>query len=232
MAIRTTQELASWALGESPSSRTGATSSSGVQGPFLSDTEFEARHNAGSIFSDSEQGEHRDSLDSSRPEVIEEASEAVSPEEYDDRLSKLKSQSSHLIQHPLPKAGTYLTAGSIDNYSDTDRPRKPSILVEDGDVGEVTESTSLLPRPRLTEPQKCRKKDLAYAEGQWARKKGRWATFRYELAKAWRKTTNPSEWDFYHASSVAIGALAAVFLGLLLNILDALSYGTMSPIHS
>src|SRR5215469_4100107 len=124
MAVRTTQELASWVLGESPSSRTGATPSSGAQGPSLSDTEFEARHKAGSIFSDSEQGEHRDSLDSSRPEVIEEASEPVSPDEYDDRLSKLKSHSSHSIQHPLPKAGTYLMAGSIDNYSDTDRPRK------------------------------------------------------------------------------------------------------------
>jgi hypothetical protein len=226
MAARTTQELASWALGESPSSRTGATSFSGLQGRSLSDTEFEARNKAGSIFSDSEQGEYRDSLDYSRPEAIEEVSEPVSLEQYDDRLHKLKSQPSHFIQHPLPNAG------SIENYPDTDRPSKPSVLAEGGDVGEVTESTSLLPRPRLTATPKSRKKDLAYTEGHWAGRQSRWTTFRYELAKAWRKTTNPSERDLRHASSIAIGALAAVFLGLLLNVLDALSYGTMSPTHS
>ena len=226
MAIRTTQELASWALGESPSSRTGATSSSGHQGPALSDNEFEGRNKDGSMFSDSEQGEYRDSLDSSRPEAIEEVSESVSPQEHDDRLSKVKSQPSALsyfIQHPSPKSRNYLT--------DIDRPTSPSIFVDGVDVGAVTESTSLLPRPRLTEPPKSRRKDVAYTGRHWARRKGRWATFRYELARAWRTTTRPSEWDLRRASSIAIGALAAVFLGLLLNVLDALSYGTIPPTH-
>jgi SulP family sulfate permease len=225
MAIRTTQELASWALGESPSSRTGATSSSGLQGPSLSDTELAGRNKDGSIFSDSEQGEYRDSIDSSRPEVIEEVSESVSPEEHDDQLPKLKPQisaPSYIIQHPPSKTRNYLTA-----QPDIDRPSSPSILEDGVDVGEVTESTSLLPRPRLIEPPKNRKTDIVYTERHWVRRKGRWATFRYELARAWGTTTSPSQWNLRHASSMVIGALAAVFLGLLLNVLDALSYGTI-----
>jgi len=221
-------------LGESPSSRTGATSSSGIQGPSLSDTEIETRNKAGSIFSDSEQGEHRDSLDSLRPEIIEEVSEPVSPEEHGDRPSKLKPQLSalsHVIQHPHPRARNYLTVGSNEYYPDVDGPSRPIVLVEDVAVGEGTESTSLLPRPRLTEPPRSQKIGVTYAKRHWAPRKGLWATFRHELAITWGKTTNPSEWDLRHASSVVIGAFAAVFLGLLLNVLDALSYGTKSPTH-
>ena len=224
MKIRTTQELASWVLGESPSSRTRATSSSGHHGLSLSDTEFEVRrNNTGSIFSDSEQEEYRDSIDSLRPEVIEEVSESVSPDEHNDQQPKLKPQlstPSHFIQHTPSK--NYLTANSIETYADIDLLVSPNNIAEGNDV---TESTSLLPRPRLTEPPNNRKRDIAYTERHWGRRKGRWGIFRYELAKAWGTTTSPSEWDLRHASSIVIGAFAAVFLGLLLNVLDALSYG-------
>jgi len=59
--------------------------------------------------------------------------------------------------------------------------------------------------------------------------KGRWETVRYEIGRFWKTACVPQDWDIRHASSVALGAIAAVFLGLLLNVLDALSYGMRTP---
>lgn len=228
MNARTTQELASWALGESPSSRTLAHS--------LSDTEADARQKPPSILSDSEQGEGRDSLDSSRPAVIEEVSEPVSPEEreeHEEQTSKPRPEPSglsNLIRSAPSKARDYLTSSSSGSYTNEGRPGSPGVVVEDIDTGEVTESTALLPRTRLPEPPR-KWKDGAYAERQWVPVKGKWKTVRYELASVWNSIRNPRQWDIRHVSSVALGAVAAVFLGLLLNVLDALSYGKETDLY-
>lgn len=225
MVFRTTQELASWALGESPSSRTLES-----HGLSLSDTEAEGRQKPSSVLSDSEQGEPRDSLDSSRPQVIREVSEPDSPEEHEEQTAKpqaVPSALSHLIQSSSPKARGYLPAGSSGGYAIDGRPSSPSVVVSDINAGEVTESTSLLPRARLPEPSRKKWRDAGYAERQWSPVKSKWATLRYEIASNWKSVRNPREWDLQHASSVALGAVAAVFLGLLLNVLDALSYGML-----
>src|ERR1700712_5036297 len=66
-----TQELASWALGDPAASRARAISTS------ESDSESQPRR--GSFLSD-----RGNSLDSARPDVIEEVSEPVSPEDLSD----------------------------------------------------------------------------------------------------------------------------------------------------
>lgn len=228
--LRTTQELATWALGESPSSRTLES-----HGHSSSDTEAEGRQKPGSVFSDSEQGEPRDSLDSSRPGVIEEVSEPVSPEEHEDQAAKppaIPSALSHLLRSDAPKSRGHLAAGPSGSYTTDGRPSSPGVVISDIDAGEITESTSLLPRARLPEPTRKKWKDAGYAERQWAPVKGKWATFQYELGSTWKSMRNPKEWNLRHASSVALGAVAAVFLGLLLNVLDALSYGMFADLSS
>lgn len=102
-------------------------------------------------------------------------------------------------------------------------------MVDDYDTGEVTETTGLLPRERLPAPAvrkpKYKHKDPGFAEQQKDAISKRWNWFKFSAKEAISKATNPKEWDVQKASTAAVGAVAAVFLGLLLNILDALSYG-------
>jgi len=220
-ATRTTQELASWALGESPSSRSLASHR-------LSPSDADLQR-APSVFSDSEQGEPRDSIDSSRPEAIEEVSEPVSPEEHGqqagDHTKAMPSTLSNLLRSSTSKPSDYLPPGPRGSFGSGGRSRSPQIVIGDADVDEVTETTSLLPRARLPEPPRNKWKDVGFHERSLHPIKGRWKSFRYELGRYWKSLRTPRDWDIRNASSIAIGAVAAVSLGLLLNVLDALSYG-------
>lgn len=184
---------------------------------------------APSVFSDSEQGEPRDSLDSSRPEAIEEVSEPVSPEEHGqkagDHPKTMPSTLSNLLRSSTAKPSDYLPAGPRGSFGSDGRSRSPQVVVEDTDVGEATESTSLLPRARLPEPSRNKWKGANFTGRPLQPMKGKWESFRYELRRYWKSMRTPRDWDIRNASSIAIGAVAAVSLGLLLNVLDALSYG-------
>jgi SulP family sulfate permease len=215
-----TQELASWALSNSPSSR--LRDSSGA----VSESDAELGGRRGSIFSEPEA---RTSTDSARPGAIEEESEPTSPEEIVgepvSELSPAKSRGSaltDLIRGRRRPPKDYQSVRSKSSQTESRRP--PSILIDDG--AEASETSALLPRERLTAPSVAsRYKNDDYAERQLIPKKGNAARFLYRARELHYELRHPELWDVRLIISTGVGAVSAVLLGLLLNVLDALSYG-------
>ncbi|KAF2430527.1 hypothetical protein EJ08DRAFT_588970 [Tothia fuscella] len=101
-----------------------------------------------------------------------------------------------------------------------------SVFVEDVENVEVSESSPLLPRERL--PKRTYStihKNSGYHRPRKPYFKNRWAKFRHETEDLVHHFSHPKEWDARQIVREGTGAIAAVFLGLLLNVLDALSYG-------
>ncbi|TID21547.1 hypothetical protein E6O75_ATG04942 [Venturia nashicola] len=221
-----TQELASWALGDSNSLRSG--SPNPFHNASNSDSDFESRPRR---YSDSSQGEGRQSVDSARPGVIKEVSEPQSPEDTGETTEAQPSALSNLIRHGSPPNGkdskNLLGYGTNSKYSDSDQYSTPSVIVDDVSDDGVTERTTLLPTERLSAKPASRfsKKPSGYSHTMEMHFKNYWAKLNYASRDVVEALSHPRQWNLREASSLTIGALAAVFLGLLLNILDALSYG-------
>lgn len=114
------------------------------------------------------------------------------------------------------------------------RPAIPELVVTDEDQANMSETTPLLPRERLSSYRKppVTTEDDADVEDQGNGKIGTWNRLGHQypsLKNIRRPSLNPKAWDFRHMAQKAIvepvSMLPAVFLGLLLNLLDALSYG-------
>jgi SulP family sulfate permease len=184
-----------------------------------------------SVLSESET-EARTSTDSTRPKVIKEVSEPVSPEEREGGVASEPSSHASALSNLLrdgesQKRRQYLSIDSREREEDDDHS-DVSIVVEDYDIGEVTETSALLPRARLPSSKRAlqyKHTDPGFAEQQRTILSKRWNWLKFATKDALAKAAHPQDWNVRQASSVAIGAVAAVFLGLLLNILDALSYG-------
>jgi hypothetical protein len=118
------------------------------------------------------------------------------------------------VTHPfVPQKKRPLPRGSLSRQKpDVGRP----VVVVDVEPGEVTEETALLVGMRARPVQK-----LGYG---WRVEKA-WARVEETVRTSWHGLTHPSEWDVREMTQLAIGAVSAVVLGLLLNVLDALSYG-------
>jgi sulfate permease, SulP family len=200
-----TQELASWALGESS-----------PRGRVLSDSDGESRGRGESVFSDLE----RTSFESSRPEVIEE--EEYSPQESTTTM-KATSGLSDLFRpkkQPLPRT-------SFTSRAKAPRPEDhppPDVTVEDVETGEVSETTALL-SPRNTRESRDGDYGSHAYRHSWKPHKGMWISFRKSAMSSWDELRRPNRWDIPAMFHSGVGAVSAVTLGLLLNVLDALSYG-------
>lgn len=171
-------------------------------------------------------------MDSSRPDVIEEASEPQSPEDTGDAAQTQPQPSglTNLIRdHSPPKnSKNFLGYGTHARYADSDQNSTPSVIVDEVD-DRVTETSTLLPRERLPgRPAGVSNKISGQGEEVELRFKNRWQKLKYAVHDAVKTLSEPKEWSLSEITSVSIGALAAVFLGLLLNILDALSYGELT----
>ncbi|QDS74427.1 hypothetical protein FKW77_006102 [Venturia effusa] len=216
-----TQELASWALGDSHSYR----SSSPNLFHTASDSDVESRPRRSS---DSTQGEGRPSVDSTRPEMIEEVSEPQSPEDNGETTEPQPSALSNLIRDNYESGKNVQGYGTNSRYpdSDSDHYSTPSVVIDDLE-DDVTERTTLLPTERLSGRPMTRtsKRPSGYGQKMEIHFKNHWAKIKYASRDVVQTLSHPQKWDLREISSVTIGATAAVFLGLLLNILDALSYG-------
>jgi hypothetical protein len=62
----------------------------------------------------------------------------------------------------------------------------------------------------------------------WDPPRHAYSRLRDDATALWYRAKHPELWDFNAAFHVSLGAVSAVLLGLLLNILDALSYGKLS----
>ncbi|KAE9979323.1 hypothetical protein EG328_000968 [Venturia inaequalis] len=220
-----TQELASWALGDSNSLRSG--SPNPFHNASTSDSEFESRPRR---YSDSSHGDGRRSMDSARPDMIQEVSEPQSPEDTGDTTEFKPSALSNLIRHGSPPNGKdskLLGYGTNSRYSDSDQYSTPSVLIDDVSEDGVTERTTLLPTERFSgRPiSRASKSPAGYGQKMEMQFKSHWAKLKYASRDVAKTLSHPRQWDMRKVSSVTMGALTAVFLGLLLNVLDALSYG-------
>ncbi|THC90886.1 hypothetical protein EYZ11_009651 [Aspergillus tanneri] len=151
--------------------------------------------------------------------------------------------------HPGPATGTSVLTELIRNPSDSHKDscnRRDSAahwdrvgedrasvgaLAADGHEPHINERTSLLPRSSQSKPF-CGYGVAEDVEGQRVAVKQRTDAFHKALSDAaicCRVLTNPKSWDgriiWQRGIIKPVYLLPSVFLGLLLNILDALSYG-------
>lgn len=204
---------------------------------FLSDSEMARQFSPDKQDVDSSLGPER------RHDPIEERSEPVTPDESE--------APSRPLPHPAASDALLiyteqsLSPGPGRRRQDSAQ-RAPNVLVtrptndNSNEMGGTEETTPLLPRERLSSIRKPKQQYDAGAdlEGQPPSRKGLggiWNRFghHYPSFKAAKRTavtlSNPKSWDgrkiLQEAVIRPVGMLPSVFLGLLLNLLDALSYG-------
>ena len=216
-----TAELASWALSDIASNRSEHspsrqhTSSTAQHPPFLSsqlDQDHVSRHESNA---------------SSRPGAIQEVSEPTSPQ---SSLSLQKSQClsalTELIRNSPP---------TEENGHGTDEDEIPTtagvrpVTVQEGIISQPSERTTLMGKRNaygsikdLEGQQLARPELLNRIRAVWQRS-------RNQTARIVRTASNPKSWDRQEILEYGVRQPASfmppVILGLLLNILDALSYG-------
>ncbi|WPG99632.1 Hypothetical protein R9X50_00245000 [Acrodontium crateriforme] len=194
---------------------------------FLSDSDFVNRIDA----------ERRDSSSFLRThETIRERSEPGSPSgtgigaPAPSELSEaLKLQASKSDDEPLSKtaemgARTFLPSSV------------PEVFISDEDDATATEVSPLLPRERLSARRSLPHDGTGDEESQFLPENSGWDRFghRYPSLKKvtgriQRVMVHPKTWDFRRFGHAVVlrpaSMIPSVFLGLLLNLLDALSYG-------
>jgi hypothetical protein len=176
-------------------------------------------------------------MESSRPDVIddviEEVSEPVSPQENDYNPSAAHpSALSNLMRERLSPSRVG-GKSQTSSYGESDQQSGPSVFIDDVDIGETTEASPLLPRERLPgRSYSSHQKDTRLPGPLKLHLKSRWAKIKYEYRSMVYTASHPKDWDVKQLVHDGSGAVAAVFLGLLLNILDALSYGKLCWMYS
>jgi sulfate permease, SulP family len=176
-----------------------------------------------------------------QPDVIEETSEPVTP------IGKPlpTPASSHLaealqddVQGGQPQTYPIEDESEGQDLHEHSNRQVPDVRVTEDENGyaNATERSPLLPRPRLSSARKQTYDDTPQAEYQEVPTPGIWNRLghHYPSLKDFASRTrgvalNPKGWDFHQLGRTIIlepvYMLPAVFLGLLLNLLDALSYG-------
>lgn len=127
---------------------------------------------------------------------------------------------------------------SSESISGEDRASShiPDLLLAEEDSADMHETTPLLPQERLSSSKRQRydveaneDTESRYKPGAWNRLGHHYPTLRYLPSKLHHIVTNPKSIDFRKAAHKCVVEpfylLPAVFLGVLLNLLDALSYG-------
>jgi sulfate permease, SulP family len=170
----------------------------------------------------------------SRPEAIREVSEPVTPESGSGTATPAQfiSALTEMIQNSPPETSDDEERSGGDSHVSKARHSPRTEELESDTM--ATEDTSLLPKSR----EDIRKKlgDINDLEGQRSRRKPLIKRFRAAGQKAVAKSragaytvSHPKTWNprtiWQRGVVQPASVLPAVFLGLLLNILDALSYG-------
>lgn len=230
-----TAELASWALSERVSAQS-------AQPP--------AQHQDLVTTNDKVQGldptcsDHRDSEGSSRPDVIDELSEPASPRIMHLRRKSAKvSALSEMFREP---SSTKKQCSDTDETDETDeeggvtrRPSFGAVTVQEGIISQPTEATALLLKKAAHGSDSQKYGSVPDIESQRGHRKSSQAKIRHfptdlkdQGISVARRFLLLSSWDRHKAWNQVVRKPASyvppVMLGLLLNILDALSYG-MKP---
>jgi SulP family sulfate permease len=233
-----TAELASYALSDKASVQSGS-----PPARRSAQTQLESYFQQGA---DSESASNRE-IEGIRHHVIEEVSEPVSPEEGGPGKSPGTSVLADLLRRSPPsRSPPDNEAEGDDNGTQRDEhevePNQGRLIITSSGVKmDATERTPLLGKDVPFEthhPDWIRgQRDI---EAQEMRRKASWPKLRnvllwpkekaYDIA---RVVANTKAWDrkaiWENAVMAPVGCIPAVVLGLLLNILDALSYGMYRP---
>jgi len=234
-----TAELATLALADNASLHSG----SPTRRPFTADsTSRNSTYFSAPEYSSKPR--RQDSVDSTNiPEVIEEVSEPVSPiahastgaaERDGEDIGLLSSSSALTNMIRRSKSDLRLENGNgRQSHEGADGYDERTTTIDQAD-GSVDEHTPLLLKPSRPAEEALKSTQSEDLEGQVRTKK---QTKLRQLVKeaeekaagAWKIAKNPKSWDgkviFQKAIKDPIGLLPCVFLGVLLNVLDALSYG-------
>lgn len=216
-----TAELASWALSDIASIRS-------EHSPSRHLSASAAQHHS-YLSSQLDQGDlsRYDSNSSSRPEAIQEVSEPTSPRSsHSSQQSRCQSALAEMIRNSPP----------IEEDSDeTDEDESPAdtevhpVTVREGIISQPSEQTTLLVKRTAYGSIK----DL---EGQRVARPGPMNRFRdaiqqskTQIARTVRMASHPKSWNrqevLKYGVRIPASFVPCVLLGLLLTILDALSYG-------
>ncbi|THZ74485.1 hypothetical protein D6C88_07088 [Aureobasidium pullulans] len=192
---------------------------------------LELAHQRKSVDSERSLGDdERPQKGQTRPEVIQEQSEPVSPEVSSSNLPEMlwqdgDRQSGQLRPRPRP-------------YSDV-----PSLVISEAGEEDATEETPLFGRRASRRASAYKTLDGAQddeddedVEGQRLPRVKSWQTLQHaypSLRKVavdgYHVATHPKEWDMQQVFKTVVVkpalVMPSVFLGVLLNLLDALSYG-------
>ncbi|KAM0723209.1 hypothetical protein Q7P37_001409 [Cladosporium fusiforme] len=171
-----------------------------------------------------------------RHEPIAERSEPVTPDESFEH-PPLPTDIADMLANAPPPETAGLMPSPFSKQQGLRRPSEsiPDVIVSNEEVEEPTERTALLPRARISADRKRSNATEPDVEGQTGQKTGAWNSTGHQypsirtLGDRALKAVNPKSWDasamFNNVIYRPATMVPAVFLGLLLNLLDALSYG-------
>ena len=206
-------------------------------GRSFTDSDGNSTRRTGHLSHDTDQSEGSLSLDSIGPSVIEEVSEPASPETIGPETHRGR-QSPFIPPSQRPDLNNHAYNSLGRRWGNLGRATEvPEVAVEDVDISEDGENAPLLPRTRLSQPSS---KHPYGALGQsWSERPASSeirTRFRQTLSIGRdyvRAATNPKNYTKEAVARNAVAGvqvLSAVFLGLLLNVLDGLSYGIVIPL--
>ncbi|KAI9814452.1 MAG: hypothetical protein M1827_003308 [Pycnora praestabilis] len=232
-----TAELASYALSDAASSRSGSSPTRG-HGSAQSNKDQRCESYFGGHADCNESTTHGPE-EIAHPDVIHEVSEPASPQSPPSaRRSPGTSVLTEMIRNCPPEEEEDDSRSNRDRKADgLPESHVSDVHVGDREDSDVSERTALLAKIPLAEPHRQQNDDNEHdIEGQLFRRKGVWinvsnaAKWPKERGLSYVRTmTSPKSWDrraFWQTGVVQpVLYLPAVILGILLNILDALSYG-------
>ncbi|KAI4259756.1 MAG: hypothetical protein L6R42_004410 [Xanthoria sp. 1 TBL-2021] len=225
-----TAELASWALSDKPSFDNAHSPTRHLLSP-TSLFDDDARLNGQNLL------DHGQAEDSSRPDVIPEVSEPVSPSSMPSsrKFLGMSALSEMFRSSPSTDDGDPCVNDEDQNIGSS---RIGTVTVPEGIISQPTEQTALLLREQVYRSNvNNRQSYLGDLEGQ---KSNQHTTAERRFTKvvaatagysrrALTKILHPKSWKTKAVWDQALlkpaGYIPSVILGLLLNILDALSYG-------
>lgn len=204
-----------------------------ISSSFLSDSEMSAQFGRDNNHLETVSGPQRSH------DIIAERTEPPTP---DPEAFEQRPNSFTAVSHASDALQSYADdASSLNSGTNTTgrslATRVPQVVVTGGDDDEdnsnMDERAPLLPRERLPSHRKQRYDsgpsfEAPPRQGIWNRLGHHYPSF-HTAKSVVRVLANPKGWDLKQVASAVIVApvktLPAVFLGLLLNLLDALSYG-------
>ena len=220
-----TAELASWALSDIASNRNAQSPSRRRASPNQQNDEAHLSNDLS----------HRTSNESTRPEAIVEVSEPSTP--HNETVSPHSRSLSALTELISQSPATEDSLNDTEDEEAIDSSGVLPVTVREGIISQPNERTSLLLK-KVAYGSDCTPthgsvQDLEDQNpicGIWGKKvKGVYVQSKRQAVHAMRIAKNPKSWNnkqmFQQAVQRPASYIAPVILGLLLNVLDALSYG-------